>query len=247
MGLNPGALHALWTLHGLGSLTPNSEALSAARRALHHPAASLRRAALQLLPRDEQLLQGIFAAGLLPDRTSPTPVEYTVPTGILQDADGHVRLEALLVLSELPAAPRAAAALGDVILHPENARDAWIPDAVALAGAKYGASFVRDLIARRMPATDSLAMLGIARAVNKLARVPAAQQNATDVIQLIEAVPQASNPAIAIALLNGIALAWPEERPPQLTVLGCGAVMQRACVARVAEAWPVAAVDAAAC
>ena len=31
---------------------------------------------------------------ILPDRTSPWPVDYTVPTAILQDADPHVRLEA---------------------------------------------------------------------------------------------------------------------------------------------------------
>ena len=61
-----------------------------------------------LLPRDQQLADGIFAAGILPDRSSPWTVEYTVPTGILQDADAHVRLEALLVLSELPASPRAS-------------------------------------------------------------------------------------------------------------------------------------------
>ncbi|HJU75513.1 MAG TPA: PVC-type heme-binding CxxCH protein [Gemmatimonadaceae bacterium] len=217
LGLNPGALHALWTLHGLGAITPNSDALAAVRGALHHPAASLRRAALQILPRDERLTEGIFAAGILPDRASPTPVEYTVPTSILQDADAHVRLEALLVLTELPPSPKGAAALLDVISFAENARDAWIPDAVAMAAVQQrGAPFVRDLIAARLPATDSLAMRGIARTVNKVARVYAAREDVGAVVSLIETVPQA-HPRLALALLDGVAQSWPEEKPPQLT------------------------------
>ena len=71
MGLNVGALHALWTLHGLGAIPSNATALTAARNALHHPAASVRRAALQILPRTEQTLNDVFAAGMLPDRASP--------------------------------------------------------------------------------------------------------------------------------------------------------------------------------
>ena len=214
LGLNAGALHALWTIHGLGALA--NEAEVAVRRALYHPAASVRRAALMALPRDQRLEADMFSAGILPDRASPWPVEYTVGTSILQDADAHVRLEALLALSELPASPRAAAALADVISHPENARDAWIPDAVAMAGAKQGPEFLRGLLARRVPTNDSLAVAGISRAVLKMARHHAATADAATVVGLIEAVPQAP-PALATALLHGIAQGWPEERPPQLS------------------------------
>jgi putative membrane-bound dehydrogenase-like protein len=220
-GLNVGALHALWTLHGLrvlgnGTEPPHAEAMRAARAALYHPAASVRRAALMLLPRDQQLHDDIFAAGILPDRSSPWPVEYTVGTSILQDADAHVRLEALLALSEVPASPRAAAALADVITHPENARDAWIPDAVAMAGVKQGPEFLRGLLGRRVPANDSVAVAGMRRAIQKMARHYAAAAEPATVVSLIESVPQA-NPALATALLDGIAQGWPEERPPQLS------------------------------
>jgi putative membrane-bound dehydrogenase-like protein len=220
-GLNVGALHALWTLHGLGVVTSgavaaHAEALRAARGALYPPAASVRRAALMLLPRDQQLHDDIFTAGILPDRTSPWQVEYTVPTFILQDADAHVRLEALLVLSELPASPRAAAAIADAITHADNARDAWIPDAVAMAGVKQGPAFLRALLGRSVSTSDSLAVAGMRRAVQKIARYHAAAGDAATVVALIESVPQA-NPAVATALLDGIAQGWPEERPPQLS------------------------------
>jgi putative membrane-bound dehydrogenase-like protein len=217
LGLNPGALHALWTLHGLGALATDSAALTAARAALTHPSAALRRAALMALPRTPGLLDAILAAGILPDRSSPWPVEYTVPTAILQDADAHVRLEALLVLSELPASPRAAAALSDVIAFPENARDPWIPDAVAIAGVRQGPEFLTGLIRRRAPA-DSLGIAGMQRAVGKLARSLAAGQDAALVVGLIRSAGEngVTSP-LALALVNGIAEGWPEEQPPTLS------------------------------
>jgi putative membrane-bound dehydrogenase-like protein len=216
LGLNPGALHALWTLHGLDALARDSSALLAARNALYHPAGSVRRAALMTLPREPRLLDDIFAAGMLPDRQSPWPVEYTVGTGILQDADAHVRLEALLVLSELPPSDRATAALRDVILHPPNARDDWIPDAVAIAGARQGVEFLADLVRRPLPAVDSLAVAGVQRAVRRMAAFQASSKAVTTAVRLISAVPAAAAP-VATALLDGMAEGWPEEQPPMLT------------------------------
>jgi putative membrane-bound dehydrogenase-like protein len=214
--MNPAALHALWTLQGLGALATDPAALQAARNALTHPAASLRRAALMVLPRNQQLLDDILSAGILPDRESPWPVEYTVNTQILQDANAHVRLEALLVLSELPASSRAAAAIADIISLPENARDPWIPDAVSMAGARQGPDFLRALIARRAPSGDSLALAGMQRAVAKLGRFLAMQKDPGTVVGLLAAVPQAT-PSLASALVNGIAEGWPQESPPELT------------------------------
>src|SRR5690606_34317967 len=127
-------------------------------------------AALQMLPRNQQLHDDIFAAGILPDRSSPWRVEYTVPTNILQDADAKVRLEALLVLSELPASQRAAAAVADVFSHPENARDRWMPDAVAFAGIKQGVPFLAELLTRRVTTTDSATLAGMRRAVSMMSR-----------------------------------------------------------------------------
>ena len=52
LGLNGGALHALWTLQGLGELANlNSEAGKAAVDALKHPAAGVRKAAAMVLPK----------------------------------------------------------------------------------------------------------------------------------------------------------------------------------------------------
>jgi hypothetical protein len=218
LGLNVGALHALWTLHGLGAIGDNGDlrALRVARNALRHPAASVRRAALQMLPRNAELEGDIFGAGILPDRKSPWTVEYTIPTSILQDADAHVRLEGLLALAELPASPRAAAAIADIISSADNARDPWIPEGVALAGIKQGPSFVGTMAALRVPGNDSIAVRGMRRSMQKIARAHALTADAAVVTAMIAHVPTAAAP-LAIAMLDGIAQGWPEEKPPALT------------------------------
>lgn len=244
LGLNPGALHALWTLQGLGALSganANADALAAVRGALTHPSAALRRAAVQALPRDARLESDIMNAGILPDRTSPWPVEYTVGTEILQDADAHVRLEALLALSEVPATPRGATTLTNVITFAGNARDPWIPDAVAIAAVPQGLPYLLELVKVQPPAMpagrggggrggqaqgggrgsnlppDTLTLVGAPRTVRLLSRVYAAKADVPTVVTMIGALKTASTSAMAAGILEGIATGWPEGQPPQLS------------------------------
>jgi putative membrane-bound dehydrogenase-like protein len=217
LGLNPGVLHALWTLHGLGALANNADALTAVRNALRHPAASVRRAALQMLPRDSQLLTDILSSGILPDRGSPWPVEYTVGNAILSDADAHVRLEATLVLSELPPSDRGRNVVRELFASLDNARDPWMPDAIAIAAAGYGPAFLGELVLQRVPTnTDSNTVNGLKRVVQRLARLHSAKAEVGPVVSLIHAVPRA-HVGLASALLEGVATGWPEERAPQFT------------------------------
>jgi putative membrane-bound dehydrogenase-like protein len=260
LGLNPGALHALWTLDGLGVLESNPQVLAAVRRALHHPSASLRRAALQVLPRNAQLMDDIFAAGMLPDRTSPHAVDYTVGSGVLQDADAQVRLTALLTISELPASPRASAAILDLIFVPGNARDPWLPDAAAIAGVQQGPGFMPEFLQRRTPG-DSAALAGLRSAAVLMTRHYATSAQAGPVVDILVALPQA-NPVIAEGVLEAIAPApsgqrgggggrgrgmfgWPEDQPPTLTAEQRAALVAAARqapaladgYARVAQRW----------
>jgi putative membrane-bound dehydrogenase-like protein len=214
LGLNVGALHALWTLHGLGALGEDGPALQAARGALRHPAGSIRRAALAVLPRDDRLLDDILVAGILPDRSSPTPVEYTVPTAALQDADAKVRLAALLALSELPPSPRIVQVIWEVLQSPSNLRDAWLPDAAAIAGARQGVDFAVDVAAS--PALDSASVAGQAQAVELMARSHASRSDLEAAVELLLAAPSAE-PAVGRALVAGVAEGWPEAEPPALT------------------------------
>src|SRR5207247_349068 len=98
IGLNVGAIHALWTLHGLGALDgKNAEATEAASRALTFPSAGVRRNAALVLPRTEESAQATLNARILFDR------------------DPQVRLAALLVLAEIPGTASTAAAIVDLL------------------------------------------------------------------------------------------------------------------------------------
>jgi hypothetical protein len=170
-----------------------------------------------MLPRDTQLLTDILSAGILPDRGSPWPVEYTVANSILSDADMHVRLEATLVLSELPSSDRSANVVRELFASLDNARDPWMPDAIAIAAAKHGPAFLGELLLQRVPNnTDSITVNGLKRVVQRLARLHATKAEITPMVSLINAIPRA-HVGLATALLEGIATGWPEERAPQLT------------------------------
>ena len=67
IGLNPAAIHALWTLHGLGALDgPDAGATRGRRAALRHPSAGVRRNAVQVLP-PRDAAGAIVASALLDD------------------------------------------------------------------------------------------------------------------------------------------------------------------------------------
>lgn len=253
LGLNPGALHALWTLDGLGAIESDPRALEVARRALHHPSASLRRAALMILPRDGRLLDDIFAAGILPDRTSPHRVDYTVGSAVLQDADPQVRVTALLAVSELPPNPRATSAIVELITTPQNAKDRWLPDAAAIAGAKQGTDVALALLRFQPPgrlAEDTAYVAGIQRTVRLITHHFAMKKDVGAVVALLEAVPEA-NTRIAAGVLTGIAGGpvdeqgrqqggpggWPEGETAQLTT------QQRAALEGVARRIPAELAD----
>lgn len=136
IGLNPGAIHALWCLHGLNVLS-DGPAYQAAVRALKHPSAGVRRAAVSVLPPTSAALEAIRASGSLDDQ------------------DAQVRLAALLALSEMPASARAGAAIFAMLQHSKNSEDRWIPDAATSAAARHDAGFLQAVLASYKPAVKT--------------------------------------------------------------------------------------------
>ncbi len=215
-GLAPGPLHALWTLHGLGALSAAGDALDAARAALHHPAASVRRAALQTLPRDAALARAIVGGGMLPSRAAPGAMDYTVGNALLQDADPGVRLEAVLVLSELPPSAESRAVLLDTLFAPVNAADPWMPDAVAIAAGPHGVDLALEILTREVPDAHDDVRKGVATTVQLLSRYHAREADAGVAARLFDAIGT-TDPARAVAALTGLADGWPDEQPPAFT------------------------------
>lgn len=130
LGLNPGAIHVLWTLHGLGALDgSNEEAYRAVVNALHHPAAGVRRAAAQVLPRTPWANQAIVQAKLI------------------QDADPHVRLAAVLALSEMPGSNGLGQQLYDLSQQQTVQEDNWLASATYAAAANHREGFINAYLA----------------------------------------------------------------------------------------------------
>lgn len=126
-GLHPAAVHALWTLEGLGA------ADAAAPGALKHAGADVRRAAAGVLPRSSAAAAALLEAGLL------------------RDPDAQVRLAALLALAECPASEPAGFALANFLRDPRNAADRWLREAATAAAARHLEGFGRALLADAAP------------------------------------------------------------------------------------------------
>ncbi len=119
LGLNGAALGALWTLAGLGETD-----LPTLTKALTHPAAGVRRAALTLLPRDATGSAALATSGAL---TAP---------------DAFVKLAALLAASEMPASPEMGAKIYEISSAPDFAKDKYLPVALTMAAAPHAQGFL---------------------------------------------------------------------------------------------------------
>ena len=133
IGLNVGAIHALWTLKGLEVLEGSDPtAMAAAVASLRHPSAGVRRNAVQILPSSPKSLQAILDARLL------------------ADSDAQVRLETLLAIADMPKggaeSDLAGAAIYAMLQKAENLTDRWIPDAAVAAAAKHDAAFLHSAL-----------------------------------------------------------------------------------------------------
>lgn len=125
VGLNSPAVHALWTMHGLGLLDgSNEEALQVAIQALRHPAAGVRKAAVEVLPKTEAAVLAISGNNLLKDQNL------------------NVRMHALLALAEFPTSATVGELLYEASLAPETAKDDWLTKALFAAATQHEASFL---------------------------------------------------------------------------------------------------------
>ena len=124
LGLNNAALHALWTIHGLHALDgSNKEALEVAINALDHPAAGVRKAAIQALPRTEEVNR------------------ILLNSGVLSDDNPQTQLAAILATIEMNSSQEAGQRLYELSRDEAIAKDEWLSEALNLAAEKHAAGF----------------------------------------------------------------------------------------------------------
>jgi hypothetical protein len=193
IGLNVGAVHALWTLHGLAAFGDKVKVAGlAAVAALKHPSRGVRRSAALVLPRDRNAMTSLLASGAL------------------NDADPHVRLAAFLALAEIPASEVAGADIARALDRPDNLSDRWLPHAITAAAASHGIPFLKSVAAR--PAAPAESGLQIVARVAEHGARDGHPGTAGDFIDCLGGEPKAAE-----VILAAVAKGWPKDKRADLT------------------------------
>jgi putative heme-binding domain-containing protein len=192
VGLNAGAIHALWTLHGLGAIDGNVMLKVVA--CLGHPSPGVRRNAVLVLPRTAE-----GSAAL-------------VSRGPLTDADAQVRLAALLALAEMPEGDLAGQGALAVLNQPATANDHWLTDAVIAAAATHARYFLRATVAQKAPPA------GRTPEVLAIVAEHFARGGPADTVgELLAVAAFVGEARRAEALVAGLAKGWPRNTSAKLS------------------------------
>jgi len=127
VNVNGGAIHAIWTLHGLGLLSGEDKAsTSIVLEALKHPAPGVRKAAIQALPKN------------------PENIQQIISSGVLKDQDLRVRLAAILALADASPSPQIGKAIFEAVQQPENEQDKWLNHSLLISGRMHQQAFMEE-------------------------------------------------------------------------------------------------------
>lgn len=129
IGINPAAIHALWTLKGLGVVDKglSDEVKKVVLDALDHTSAGVRKAAVQVLPK------------------TADNVEIFIKANVLNDANKHTQLAAILAASEFKPSESLGREIYELSQDKTLGQDEWIPNAIYLSGVKHQVGFLSDL------------------------------------------------------------------------------------------------------
>jgi putative heme-binding domain-containing protein len=191
IGLNVGAIHALWTLEGIGAVKAGEPAaLKAVDNALSHKSAGVRRNAVQVAPRQATTVKAIL------DRK------------LLDDADAQVRLSALLALAEMPSDRDAARAVAAVLQKGDILSDRWLSEALTAAAAKHDHYFL-EAVASEHPVKETKGLDIVRIVAEHYARGGSDKAGA-----LVKGLDKASLP-VAEIILEGLQKGWPKGKQPE--------------------------------
>lgn len=193
VGLNVAAIHALWTLEGLGMINEkNPEVVSAVAATLRHPSPGVRRNAVSVLPNQVDSVDAVIASG------------------VLGDADAQVRLAATLALADLPPTDQGAKALVTVLRSASGPSQEYLRDAVTSAAAMHDVRFLQAVANDSTPSSETLAVSAI------VAGHYARSGNYEALGQLIASIKKGS-PALASTVVSGLASGYRDGAEVKLT------------------------------
>ncbi len=229
IGLNPAAMHAIWTLAGLadsGNLQATAALTTACAQGFTHPSSPVRNAAVSFCSDDQ--------------------VHAAVGAGLLEDIDPRVQLAALLRIAD-----GTGKASGDTLAAMAGGTaDDILLDAWTAAGATQAVDTLVAVIKAEAnkPKSNALAAR-IAVLAEHAART---KPTAADIAKLLQI--DASSP-LAVSLWEGLAKGWPRDLTLDLPLDAQQVFRERfladevpvankAAVLAVADKWSVADMDA---
>ena len=115
------AIHALWTLHGLGLLDEATH-----RGALNHADAAVRRNAIRALGHDARAVALYFGSS------------------VVSDPDALTKLAAFVKLAEFSETKQIQTVVASLVRNPANQADDWLKEATRILGRIHGAALYRN-------------------------------------------------------------------------------------------------------
>jgi uncharacterized protein len=195
LGLNTAAIHALWTLEGLGLVNEaDSLVMDTIVGALSHPSAGVRRNALMILPKSQAAIASIIGSNAL------------------RDENAQVRLSALLALADSPADAAVARAMAQFLAAGRNGSDRWLREAASMAAAKNAGNFLKEALV----GVKGDPPVGLTDVVQRVASHYAAGPESIEVAGLLR-LTKNTNSDVLQAFLDGIVVGWDPSSKPRLT------------------------------
>jgi uncharacterized protein len=200
IGLNPGAIHALWTLDGLQ--VSHDESTIHASMSLSHPSAAVRRNALAIL-------------------SGRVGAEFILLSNgcLINDTDVQVRIQGLLALAEMSPTPKTISGIepGELVAKAAQRKnpDQWESDAVTIAAATHAASFLHKLTQTKgdKPELSATALKTSEIVAEHISRSrPTAEQ-----MQTLLAGLENAQPALIEVVVRGLTSGWSREHRITIT------------------------------
>jgi putative membrane-bound dehydrogenase-like protein len=200
IGLNVGAIHALWTLEGLHQFGNPSDRVNGALMAgLRHPSIAVKRAAIMVAPRDPNLFSRLQQSHLI------------------GDVEPQLGLTVLLAISESPVQTVTGHALAEMVRWSAPIWDRWLREAGTCAVARNDFSFLTAILSDTTTKAEQNATEAVSEIVRRVAAHYALGAPTESVAALLSRItPQTRNVALG-PFLEGLSSAWPAGESPTLT------------------------------
>lgn len=218
IGLNVGAIHALWTLKGLGVLENDAitkTTVSVVERALSHQSIAVKRTAITVLP-DKSVNAGVQSQV----STSPPDAGYYL---VCMDVNTQVAMAAMLRISELPPSKFAAKMVTFTLMDRNGLNEDGMSDALTVAGAKHDLGVLTigaDLKSASLTERSLTIYRRIAESYARRSGTPDQEKMVggpaeTSVSTLLVMLAVADD-SLAQAQIEGLAAGWPRNSPAHL-------------------------------